>query len=57
MSRPFPKGNIDIGMTLLGSLILFVFMFTGKKHKLDRWEGILMLTAYAAYLAFLIIRA
>ncbi len=58
--RPIPfkvQSNVDLAMALLGSLFLFGFMFTGKKHKLDRWEGILMLIAYAAYLAFLIIRA
>jgi cation:H+ antiporter len=58
--RPIPfraQSNVDLAMALLGSLILFGFMFTGKKHKLDRWEGILMLLAYAAYLAFLVTHA
>jgi len=58
--RPIPfesSMNIDIGMALLGTLFLFVFMFTGKKHRLDRWEGILMLVIYALYLAYLISRA
>jgi len=55
---PFmPSSNIDIGMAFLGSLVLFIAMFTGKRHRLDRWEGILMLLIYAAYLAFLIMHA
>ena len=55
--RPIPmefSTNVDIGMALLGSLFLFAFMFTGRRHRLDRWEGILMLAIYAGYLAFLI---
>ena len=58
--RPIPVAfstNVDICMALLGSLFLFVFMFTGKRHRLDRWEGILMLVIYAGYLAFLIAHA
>lgn len=58
--RPLPfrvSSNVDIGMALLGSLFLFVFMFTGKRHRLDRWEGALMLVLYAVYLAFLIVHA
>ncbi len=55
---PFrPSSNIDIGMALLGSLFLFAFMFTGRRHRLDRWEGVMFLVIYAAYLAFLIVRA
>ena len=55
---PFPlSGNIDIAMATLGSLMLFIFMFTGKRHKLDRWEGVMFLVMYAAYLAFLIKQA
>lgn len=54
-SLPFRKGNnIDIGMVLLSSLLLFLFMFTGKKHSLDRWEGTLFLLLYAAYLFILV---
>jgi len=29
-------------------------MFTGKKHKLDRWEAILFLGIYAVYIFTLI---
>ncbi len=46
---------IDIWMNVLGGLLLFVFVFTGKGRKLERWEGILMLGLYAAYLTTLIL--
>jgi len=49
-------GNLDIGMVILASLILFLAMFTGRRRSLDRWEGGLLLVVYAAYLAFLVYR-
>ncbi|MGD9058713.1 MAG: calcium/sodium antiporter [Desulfobacterales bacterium] len=48
------KNNIDLGMVILSSLMLFFFMFTGKKRSLDRWEGIVCLTFYLGYIAILI---
>lgn len=54
---PFqPGGNIDIGVVILASLLLFLWMFTGKKHSLDRWEGIIFIILYASYITFLIVR-
>jgi len=48
--------NIDIGVVILASLLLFICMFTGKKHSLDRWEGIVLIILYCSYIAFLIIK-
>jgi cation:H+ antiporter len=54
---PFASANnIDLGMVILASLILFVFMFTGKKRSLDRWEGIVCICIYVSYIIFLIYR-
>jgi cation:H+ antiporter len=54
---PFHAGaNLDIGMVVLASLILFGTMFTGRHRRLDRWEGALLLVLYAAYLVFVVIR-
>ena len=55
--KPLPftlRNNIDIGMVILASLILFLFMFTGKRRSLERWEGTILLVIYAAYTAFLV---
>ncbi len=55
--RPLPfgaKSNLDIGVLILASSLLFVSMFTGKHHKLDRWEAGLFLVIYSAYILFLI---
>ena len=56
--RPLPfqtKSNIDLGMVILSSLMLFFFMFTGKKRSLDRWEGIVCLIIYVGYITILIV--
>jgi len=50
------KSYIDVGVAILGSLILFGFMFTGIKRTLDRWEGVMLCSLYAGYIIFLIIR-
>lgn len=55
--RPLPfqtKNNLDVGAVILSSLMLFFFMFTGKKRSLDRWEGVVFLILYAAYIIFLV---
>jgi cation:H+ antiporter len=57
--KPLPfqtKSNLDIAVVTVSSLLLFLFMFTGKKRSLDRWEGIVSLFLYGGYIAFLIIK-
>jgi cation:H+ antiporter len=57
--KPLPfriEDNLDIGVVILSSLLLFLFMFTGKKRSLDRWEGAVFLVLYAAYIIFLMIK-
>jgi cation:H+ antiporter len=56
--KPLPfniKDNLDIGVVILASLFLFLFMFTGKKRSLDRWEGAVFLVLYAVYIIFLFV--
>ena len=38
------------------ALLLFIFMFTGRRHKLDRWEAILFLLIYVGYTTFIVSR-
>lgn len=55
--RPLPfqtKNNVDIAAVIVSSLMLFFFMFTGKKRSLDRWEGMVCLMLYLGYVIFLI---
>jgi len=52
---PYPAAfNVDMYILIAATLFLFVVMFTGKKHKLDRWEAGLMLFGYASYVGYLI---
>lgn len=46
--------QIDIIVNIVLSLMLFMFIFTGKGRRLERWEGILFLVVYVAYLGYLI---
>ena len=45
--------NIDLFVVMIGTFMLFIFMFTLQKYKLDRAEGGLYLIGFAAYLMFL----
>lgn len=44
--------NIDLLFLAIGTSILFLAMFTGKKKILDRWEAILLLALYVGYTIF-----
>ncbi len=51
-----PDLNIDLYLVMIGTLLLFIFMFTFNKFKLDRSEGILYLLGFFAYTYFLFVR-
>ena len=48
--------NFDVGLLILATLFLFFTMFSGKKRQLDRWESLLLVLAYIAYLVYLFFR-
>lgn len=48
--------NSDMYFLSIGTLLLFIAMFTGRKRKLDRWEAALLLIAYLIYTGWLIAR-
>ena len=55
--RPLPfsrNSDLDIIMTILASALLFIIMFIGKRHTIERWQGIMMVIIYIGYIAFLI---
>ena len=55
--KPLPfrmKNNLDIGVVIVSNLLLFLFMFTGKKRSLDRWEGFIFLVCYGVFVAYLV---
>ncbi|MGK7394929.1 MAG: calcium/sodium antiporter [Candidatus Cyclobacteriaceae bacterium M3_2C_046] len=50
---PFsPSMNLDIGVTILASLLLFFTTITIGRRKVDRIEGVIFLILYAAYLIY-----
>ena len=51
----FPKNLFfDVSLTLFSAILLYVFMFTGTKHTLKRFEGFLFVAIYIAYIAYII---
>lgn len=48
--------NFDLFMVMIGTFLLFIFMFTLDKYKLDRAEGMLYLVGFVAYMVYLFIR-
>ena len=49
--------NTDILVAIGAAALLFVFMFfSKKKHKLDRWQGILFIFLYIGYIGFVVVR-
>ncbi len=44
--------NTDMAMLIGGSILLFVFMFIGKKFLIDRWQAAMLLLIYLGYTTF-----
>ena len=47
--------NIDLSVNLLASLLLFIFVFTGKRRSIGRSEGVIFLLLFIAYITFLVL--
>jgi len=43
---------VNAGVTIL----LFLFMFVGARHKLNRWQGAMFVLMYIGYVGYLVIR-
>lgn len=54
---PFSSALIfDLAVTLAVTLFLFVALFVGKRHTLERWQGWLFVGVYVLYVTYLIWR-
>jgi len=56
---PLPVLNymfIDLVVVMTITALLFAFMFIGKKHELERWQGIVFIILYTAYIGLIILR-
>lgn len=47
---------IDLYVLLGATLLLFLFMFIGRKHELERWQGIIFILLYISYIVYAILR-
>jgi cation:H+ antiporter len=57
VSLPFSIGaGHDAIVAIVASLTLFLALFIGKRHSLDRWQGFWFLGCYALYLVALVAR-
>lgn len=52
---PQPFSNIDMTLNIFASLLLFLFIFTGKGRRIGKREGVFFVLTYLIYLVFLII--
>lgn len=57
LQLPFnPSVNFDVLICIAATFILFLAMFIGKKHKIERWQGGMFVLLYIAYVVYLIYR-
>lgn len=57
--RPLPFSPMlasDVFVTVLATLLLFIFLFVGKRHILERWQGVCFIALYIGYVVYLIFR-
>ena len=47
--------NMDILILIIGTMFLFIAMFTGQKGKVDRWEAVLLILGFIAYLSYTVL--
>lgn len=56
--RPIPFDeifNTDLYLLFAGTAVLFMFMYSSGKMKLDRWEAAVLLAVFIAYTGYLVI--
>lgn len=51
-----PGANLDLSVALGATLVLFLALFVGKRHQLERWQGVIFILVYVAYLGALVVR-
>jgi cation:H+ antiporter len=57
--RPLPLSPmlvIDLLVAIFATVLLFVVLFVGKRHVLERWQGGVFIVVYIVYIWYLIMR-
>ncbi|MCA9356136.1 calcium/sodium antiporter [Candidatus Nomurabacteria bacterium] len=55
--RPLPFSDTALSyafMTVATSMLLFAFLFVGKRHTIDRWQGYVYVGLYILYIVYII---
>lgn len=52
--RVYKGMNIDLVLGIISGLLVLIFVYTNKQHKIKRWEGGMLLFIYISYLTWLI---
>ena len=47
---------VDLGVVLLSAVLVWLWTYTGRRDRIDRWEGIVMLLSFVAYYIWLFIK-
>ena len=47
---------VDLGAVLLSAVLIWLWTYTGRRDRIDRWEGALMLALFAAYYIWLFMK-
>jgi len=53
--RPIPlagKNNLDISALIIASILLWLFILFGKRHTLRKWQGIVFICLYVAFITY-----
>lgn len=57
--RPLPLSPVfmtDLLIAVLATVLLFLSLFVGRRHLLERWQGGFLLVSYVTYISYLVIR-
>lgn len=46
----------DLLVTLLASALLFLALFVGQRHTIERWQGVAFVLTYVVYMVYLVMR-
>ncbi len=57
--RPLPFGNanlMDSVLVVVATLMLFLTLFVGKRHVVERWAGVTLVIMYVVFILFVVVR-
>jgi len=49
-------GNRDMFVAIGSTVILFVILFIGKRHEIERWQGVLFILLYLIYITYIVLK-